>query len=214
MTKRPDFVPYPPVRVRGKMLGMRAPALGGSIGLAALLLAGCFASVTSVAHDMFARDYDCPTAEERVLPTTQIEVVGCGHDEQFNCTAGFTANDKRNSSPTRCSYRPRSAFTATDGSVRETWNASTTNVGKAWGNDSSDAEKETAILSAVHDLPCARASITLIDNLTLEGCGQRVTYRQIDGEITTTPPGHFHITTSHRYLLVGRIPIVGASVVF
>ncbi len=186
---------------------MRPLTLRGSIGLAALPLAGCFASVTSVAHDMFVTEYECPTAKERVLPTAQIEVVGCGHDEQYNCTPGFTADDKRNSSPTRCLYRPRSAFTATDGSVRETWNASTTNVGKAWVNDSSDAEKETAILSAVHDLPCARTSITVIDNLTLEGCDHRVTYRQDDDQIATRP-GHFHITASHRYVLVGRIPIV------
>jgi hypothetical protein len=186
------------------MRGMRSLALGGSI--AALLLAGCFASVTSVAHDMFATEYDCPAAKERVLPTDQIEVVGCGHDEQYNCTAGFTADNKRNSSPTRCSYRPRSAFTATDGSVRESWNASTTKVGKNSVTDCSDAEKETAILSAVHDLPCSRTSIAVIDNLTLEGCGQRVTYRQDDVEIVT-PPGHFHVTASHSYVLVGRKPV-------
>jgi hypothetical protein len=188
---------------------VQSVTLGGSIGLAALLLAGCFASVTSVAHDMFATEYECPTAKERELPTAQIEVVGCGHDEQYNCTAGFKANDNRSSSyPTRCSYRRRSAFTATDGSVRETWDASTTTVGGAWVSDASEAEKETAILSAVHDLPCARASIAVIDNLTLEGCGQRVTYKLIDGEkATATPPGHFHITTSHRYLLVARVPL-------
>jgi len=177
---------------------MRSIARFGCLMIFAALAQGCYASVTSVAYDKFVADYPCDTAQiSAELPNGRVEVVGCEHDQQYSCTAGYDYEHTRN--PTTCSYRTRSAFQATDGSIHD-----------AWGDESAAAAKEAATLSAMHDLPCARAAIVAIDDLTLEGCGQRITYRNLS-QAFATPPGHFRITTGVRYMLVGRVPISGGS---
>jgi hypothetical protein len=182
----------------------RAGQIAG-LGLVAWLF-GC-ASVTSVARDTFLKSYTCPSGQLTVSPIEDgsfVRVVGCGHDEEYACQAGLVARNvdgQVNQGDPHCALRPRSAYEATDGSIHE-----------AWGDA---AQRDAAIASAIHDLPCQRASIVAIDELTLEGCGQRVTYRTAAQEIPwlgavswlATPPGHPRITAGSRYTLVGRIPI-------
>ena len=182
----------------------RAGQIAG-VGLVVSLL-GCVASVGSVARDTFQKSYTCPAGQLTVNPVEEagasfVEVVGCGHDEEYVCQAGHLGRNidgvhVDDASPTSCSPRERIAYEATDGSIHE-----------AWGGAGHGAA--AAIASAVHDLPCPRASIVAIDDLTLEGCGQRVTYRAVAQNIAT-PPGHQRITDGRRYMLVGRIPISGA----
>jgi hypothetical protein len=179
-------------------------------------LSGCVASVTSVARDTFLKSYTCPPGQLTVRPIEDgtgascsasaevcfVEVVGCGHDDEYQCQAGSLGRNVdgvhvEDGYPTSCSPRERIAYEATDGSIHE-----------AWGDA---AQGGAAIASAAHDLPCERASIVAIDNLTLEGCGQRVTYKSVDRFVATTPPGRFRITTSRRYTLVGRVPLPGAA---
>jgi hypothetical protein len=181
----------------------RAAQIAG-VGLVVSLL-GCVASVGSVARDTFLKSYTCPAGQLTVNPVQEagvsfVQVVGCGHGEEYVCQAGHLSRNidgvhVDDASPTSCSPRERIAYEATDGSIHE-----------AWGDA---AQGGAAIASAVHDLPCPRASIVAIDDLTLEGCGQRVTYRAVAQNIAT-PPGHQRITDGRRYTLVGRIPISGA----
>jgi hypothetical protein len=168
-------------------------------------LIGCFASVDSVARDSFVHDHACPpdqvTYHSVEDSATRVEVIGCGHDYQYDCISGGQTVT-RESIPTVCSERARFAFEATDGSLHEAWD---------WtSNERSAAARDAGIASAVHDLPCGRASTLAVDELTLEGCGQRITYRQVAREIAT-PPGHFGINNGSRYTLVGRVPIPGAA---
>jgi hypothetical protein len=175
---------------------MRSSVLVGCLGLG-VPLAGCFASVTSVARDMFTTTYGCPSDQVVVQPAgtddSFTEVIGCGHREEYNCVAGYQS--RHGERPTSCTYRSRAAYGATDGTVHET----------VW-ESTADPQRAAAIASAAHDLPCPSASIAVIDSLTLEGCGQRITYRQLE-QGYTTPPGHYRITGGYRYILVGRIPI-------
>jgi hypothetical protein len=120
-------------------------------------------------------------------------VLGCGRDYQYDCVSGGSTAAGE-SIPTVCSERARFAFQATDGSVHEAWD---------WTSEErSAAAREAATASAVHDLPCGRASIVAVDELTVEGCGQRITYRQVARDIAT-PPGHFGINNGSQYTLVG-----------
>ncbi len=162
------------------------------------VLSGCFASVTSVAHDMFTSDHDCPNAEETVADDGTVDVVGCGRHEEFKCTAGFnTGHRNQRTYPTTCSYRTREAYVASDGTQKIAWSGEGRLV------------YETAIASAAHDLPCAPSSITEVDELTLEGCGQRVTYRAVPLELyrVSTDSNDFRVTDAYRYLLVARVPL-------
>jgi hypothetical protein len=175
--------------VNERPCGMRWVMLGLCV-----FIDGCIASVPSVAQEMFVKDYECPSADVTVvLPDSRVEVVGCGHDHQYTCAAGYAT--RHESFATTCSYRSRYSYEATDGSHHE-----------AWADEAGGAVRETAILSAIHDLPCTRESIHLVDGLTLDGCGQRVTYREIV-EDQSMPPAQKQITSIHRYLLIGRVAI-------
>jgi hypothetical protein len=164
-------------------------------GLVLVASTGCFASNTSVAHDMFVAEYGCPTAEESEDGDI-VDVVGCNHHQQFACSSGFNSRH-HDSQPTTCSYRPRVAYVASDGTQRI-----------AWQEDKSIVY-DTAMASAAHDLPCSQSAIKSVDNLTLEGCGQRVTYREVrvEVELVNTVPGDFRVTLAYRYVLVGRVPL-------
>jgi hypothetical protein len=144
---------------------------------------GCFASNTSVAHDMFVAEYGCPTAEESE-DGDSVDVVGCNQHQQFTCSPGFNS-------------RARVAYMASDGTQRITW------------LDDKSIIFDTALASAAHDLPCSPSTIKSVDNLTLEGCGQRVTYREVpvEVELVNTVPRDFRVTLAYRYVLVGRVPI-------
>src|SRR5580693_1805879 len=74
---------------------------------------GCVASNTSVAHDMFVAEYGCPTAEESEDGDT-VDVAGCNQHQQFACSPGYNRRH-HDSQPTTCSYRPRVAYMASDG---------------------------------------------------------------------------------------------------
>jgi hypothetical protein len=102
-------------------------------------------------------------------------------------------------SPMGCTGKPacrqleRVPYQATDGSLHEAWEGDGT------------AQRDAAIASAVRDLPCAQSSVVVVDNLTLEGCGQRVTYRAVaNPREASTRPGH---APGFRYVVVDRVAI-------
>jgi hypothetical protein len=72
-----------------------------------------------------------------------------------------------------------------------------------------DAAPEAAILSAAHDLPCSRASITIVSKeaigvpTVLDGCGQRVTYH-VDAYDFVTPAGNRSVF-GYRFTVVSRM---------
>jgi hypothetical protein len=90
-------------------------------------------------------------------------------------------------------------FTATDGTVHDALGAM------------GDAARDAALSSAAHDLPCARASITVVSAdseglpTVFDGCGQRVTYH-IDPYEFVTPAGNRSVF-GRRYTVVARIAI-------
>ena len=90
-------------------------------------------------------------------------------------------------------------FTATDGTVRNA-------IGQM-----GDAARDAALSSAARDLPCPRASITIVSGdseglpTVFDGCGQRVTYH-IDPYEFVTPAGNRSVF-GRRYMVVARIAI-------
>jgi hypothetical protein len=148
---------------------------------------------------MFVAEYGCPTAEESEDGDT-VDVAGCNQHQQFACSPGYNRRH-HDSQPTTCSYRPRVAYMASDGTQRIAW------------LDDKSIIYDTALASAVHDLPCSQSAINNVDNLTLEGCGQRITYREVpvEVELVNTVPRDFRVTLAYRYVLVGRVPIGTAA---
>ena len=176
--------------------------MGRIVGVAsALLLSGCFASISSVAHDTFVRDTGCPNPEERAVDeeTGVVEIAGCGRHSQFTCAPGYQPDHRRwheDAQPTTCSYRMRYAISSTDGAWQDDWN-----------HDA--AAHDAAMRSAAHDIPCALGALTYIDGTTVDGCGQRVVYEEVPALVVEAPASKsgYRNTTASKYLLASRVSL-------
>lgn len=180
-----------------------------SIALLVPLMWGC-ASQTTIARDMFVADRSCPsdqvTAVSRGADQVSIEVVGCGETAQYSCYR-FTQpcgpeSPGRCTGRDVCTERGRYLIGATDGSRQETWDGV---------DEDAAASKEAAFASAVHDLPCDRASVVVVAKDSggrpslLEGCQQRVTYQVVDD--VSAARGRGQHVTRQKYVLVARVSI-------
>ncbi len=162
--------------------------------------AGCATSSVYVARTQFAADYSCDRqgvvvdpAEDDQQSDTHVD-HGCGANAEYVCIHPQVEVDAALVT-FACSLRPRVGIEATDGSLAEEWQ----------GNGHS-AERQAALASAAHDLPCDRSALQLVGDNIVDGCGQRVTY-QLVSQSLATPPGHFRITVCRRETLIGRIAV-------
>lgn len=159
---------------------------------------GCVKSRPLLARNAFASSYWCPVnqIEVRAEPGSDrlYQVTGCGLEVTYDC--GDTS-----ASPA-CQARERVEFEATDGTSHAAWQEEemASNHGTS---------REAAIASAVHDLPCDRASVQVTGAdpngfaNVLEGCGQRVTYQIADvAEQATETPSE--PAKKHKYVVIRR----------
>jgi len=157
---------------------------------------GCIESISSVAHEKFVHDTGCNVAEDSPDETSgQVEVSGCGQHVQYACAPGYATNH-RGIVATSCTTRPRYAILSTDGAWQDDW-------------EYNDVARAALMRSAAHDIPCANGSLTFVDNLIAEGCGQRVTYRDVSElaiEANDSKSG-YPITNASKYVLVGRLSV-------
>ena len=129
-------------------------------------LSGCFASMTSVARNSFAKEYGCDEVHVgEIGDDGVVEVSGCEKHARYTCVPGYDTRH-HGAVDTSCSVRPRFEIEATDGTWQDDWKHD-------------DVAADAASKSAAHDIPCALESLTSLDALTVDGCGQRVTYREI-----------------------------------
>ncbi|MFI5297510.1 MAG: hypothetical protein ACHREM_05375 [Polyangiales bacterium] len=141
------------------------------------------------------------TREVQAEQMTYYEAVGCGQDAQYSCRATSAG---QYSIGAACEPRERWGLRASDGKIYDAWGTL-----RGDGTDRpelADARRQALTASAAHDIPCDPASVSMIDGVTAEGCGQRVSYRMVD-EVMPTAPGHLQITEGHRFVLIGRVDI-------
>ncbi len=171
--------------------------------LAAVLMLGGCASITSIARDQFATTYTCPSeqvtlrrAAEESDGLTPIGASGCGHDTEYIC--GDLAKANYDYPIRQCLEEHKLAFEATDGTVH-----------RAWPRKRDEASRNAAIASAAHDLPCEPAAIAVVGSSwedgssvanVLEGCGQRVTYELVAHRLAVARG-----VDAYRYTLVSRL---------
>jgi hypothetical protein len=182
------------------MGGRRAKRLLLWIGLASLLACNIEQYPTQVPHDLFAARRGCAGDQvTATFVTDHFEVRGCGLEARYRVGRACPAGAER------C-YRPgpfvtpyweigRLAYRATDGSLHVGW-------------DSDPPAREAALASAARDLPCPSVSLVADDTVTVEGCGQRITYKPLPEPVPTTPPGQPWIAAGYRYVEVARVPVV------
>jgi hypothetical protein len=189
-----------------------------SFGLVATLVGACGEPLESSARARFVGNYACPADQITVRPVGNdyfqiLDVVGCGKEAQYRCAPGrFGAKGTYDFSrgANSCVPRDRTAYRATDGTVHEGWESPISRYEGQVSLEVQMAQREAAIASAVHDIPCDPASTAALDGEMVEGCGQRVTYRTV-AEVIPTSPGHFVIREGYRYTLVGRVAIPGGA---
>jgi hypothetical protein len=138
---------------------------------------------------MFAAKYHCPSDQITVRSGDDFEVSGCGTKARYICWEVPQVDHPHSVGPNECRQLKRIQYQATDGSLHESMEGDNT------------AQREAAIASAAHDLPCAPASVVADGELglggtTLEGCGQRVTYKVVDDS-----------GVGVSYVLIGRVAI-------
>ncbi len=164
--------------------GVRA-GLGLGRVLVACVLAGC-ATRQWVARDAFGDKYSCPAEQVSVrseaqattpsgLPipdTTNLSVGGCGVEAKYRC---HNAGAGRGNTNNVCVENSRFGIQATDGSVY---------TATASDAEAARAPEKAAVASAAHDIPCPRASIRVVgrEPMVVEGCGQRLTYKEEEHE--------------------------------
>jgi hypothetical protein len=171
---------------------MRTICARAGIALSAWLLGGC-ATSEWVARDAFGDKYSCPADQvtvRRVSPSTSVKgepmpgftdlsVGGCGLEAKYRC---HNANADRGGTKNVCVENVRFGIQATDGSVT---------MAMPDDPDAPEAPVRAAIASAAHDIPCPRESLRLVmrEPTTVEGCGQRLTYKEEEHALTP-PPGY------------------------
>jgi hypothetical protein len=185
------------------------------LGLLAFLLGGC-PSQAWMARDAFGAKYSCAedqvtvrkqvdatTAAGALLPdVTDLNVGGCGSDAWYRC---HNATSESGGSNQVCVERILSGLEASDGSVHLAWQGD-----PEWPAIS----HQTAIQSAAQDLPCDAASSRVVaqDPITVEGCGQQVTYRLVPRDLTPPLGSAFEgKAAGYRYEMVSRAPVPAAT---
>ncbi len=188
------------------------------LGLFATLVGACGEPLETSARARFVGNYACPADQVTVRPVGNdyfqiLDVVGCGKEAQYRCAPGrFGTKGTYDFSqgPNSCVPRDRTAYRATDGTVHEGWESPSSRYEGQVPLEVQRAQREAAVSSAAHDIPCDPASTAALDGEMVEGCGQRVTYRTV-AEVIPTTPGHFVIKEGYRYTLVGRVAIPGGA---
>jgi hypothetical protein len=178
------------------------------MALLAWLLGGC-ASADWIARDQFGAEYSCPNDQVNVLrkavatdvqgqalPGTEFIVGGCGAQARYLCR---TSGADSGGGASVCSERVLFALAATDGQVFTAMNDDPRG---------SQIAHQAAVVSAAHDIPCDVAAVRVVANqpTVVEGCGQRVTYKEEEHAIPV-PPG-YEIEgrmKGFREVVVGRV---------
>jgi hypothetical protein len=184
---------------------MRNPVLALSLAVLPLQLlasAGCTHSWPHVARNAFAESYWCPVNQIEVSPEPGSDriyrVAGCGLEVTYDCSG--TGDSMA------CRARQRIEYEATDA----------TSHGASLEEDTSSnhaMSREAAVVSAVHDLQCDRASLQVAGadpngfaNI-VDGCGQRVTYEIVDAaDQPTAGP-----VKKHTYVVLRRSPLAAPA---
>ncbi len=181
---------------------------GYGMALLACLLGGC-ASADWTARDQFGAEYSCPNdlvnvlrkaaatdGQGQRLPGTEFYVGGCGAQARYLCRPSSTDSG---GSANICVERVLFALAATDGEVFTAMNDDP---------HGPQVAHQAAVVSAAHDIPCDVAAVRVVANqpTVVEGCGQRVTYKEEEHAIPV-PPG-YEIEgrmRGFREVLVGRV---------
>jgi hypothetical protein len=194
---------------------MRLMCAGAGVGLTACLLGGC-ATSEWVARDAFGDKYSCPADQVTVrgvapaisvkgepMPGfTDLSVGGCGVESRYRC---HNQDADRGGTKNVCVENVRFGIQATDGSVY---------MATPDDPDAPEAPVHAAIASAARDIPCNRASIRLVmrEPTVVEGCGQRLTYKEEEHELTP-PPGYVleGNVKGYRDVLVSRTAAIDSA---
>jgi hypothetical protein len=178
------------------------------MALLAWLLGGC-ASADWTVRDQFGAEYSCPNELVNVvhkaaptdgqgqrLPGTEFTVAGCGAQARYRCR---TSSAEGGGNTNVCVERILFALAATDGEVFTAMNDDPR---------ASQIAHQAAVVSAAHDIPCDVAAVRVVSNqpTLVEGCGQRVTYKEEEHAIPAPPGVEIEgRMTGFREVLVGRV---------
>ncbi len=184
---------------------------GYGLALLAWLLAGC-ASADWTARDRFGSEYSCPNDQVNVvrkaaptdgqgqrLPGTEFFVAGCGAQARYVC---HTSSADSGGNTTVCVERVLFALAATDGEVFTAMNDDP---------QGPQVAHQAAVVSAAHDIPCDVAAVRVVSDqpTVVEGCGQRITYKEEEHAIPV-PPGYEVEARMRgfREVVVGRVATI------
>jgi len=185
------------------------PRRGGyGIALLAWLLGGC-ATADWTVRDQFGAEYSCPNDRVNVLgkaaatdgqgqrlPGTEFTVGGCGAQARYLCHPS-SADDGGNANV--CVERVLFALAATDGEVFTAMNDDP---------HGPQVAHQAAVVSAAHDIPCDVAAVRVVSNqpTVVEGCGQRITYKEEEHAIPVPPRVEIEgRMKGFREVVVGRV---------